>query len=237
MPGYKRQSSKSYYPKPTKVAKRARSSTSFSKYKNVGYAKEEMASKAEVKFFDTVFPAAGIPAGPASLIDSSIVAEIVNGTGPQARIGRKIRVVKVDYSYTITCNGVSLAGATDAIRYDIWLDRQCNGVAPVPADIYTAVAVNGTDQMPNLFNEKRFKRLYSKVFQFNSQNAIGAANACTNIGLKVEGSFRPNLVIEYDGTAGVINDLTSNNIFQSWSSDGGTCVTTSNLVRVHYTDA
>lgn len=221
---------KSYYSKPS--AKAVKRSSSKPK---VGYTAGTMYSPAEIKFFDTVFPAAGIPAGPATLIDSTVVAEIVNGTGPSDRIGRRVKIVKVDYSYTITANGVSIGGASDAVRYDMWIDRQCNGAAPAPAELYTAAAVVGTAQMPNLFNEKRFKRLYTKTHQFNTTNVIGGVAA--NVGLKVEGSFRPNCIIEYDATTGNITDLTSNNIFQCWSSDIGSASITSNFVRVHYVDA
>jgi len=201
-----------------------------------GYtASGAMVAAAEIKFFDTVFPAAGIPAGPASLIDSTVVAEIVNGTGPSDRIGRRIKVVKVDYSYALQLVGAS--GNNDCARYDIWLDRQCNGIAPAPGALYTSAATLGTNQMPNLFNEKRFKRLYTKTHLFNTMNSIGAGGVGSNVGMKFEGSFRPNCVIEYDDTTGNITDLTSNNIFQCWSSDSGLCVIQSNFVRIHYVDA
>lgn len=221
---------KSYYSKPAKKPRRSMT-------KAVGYAKSTVYPAAEVKFFDSVFPSTAIPAGPASVIDSTVVAEIVNGTGPQERIGRKIKVVKVDYSFSLVLNGLAAGTATDAVRYDIWLDRQCNGLAPAPGELYTGAPTLGTNQMPNLFNEKRFKRLYTKTHQFNTQNSAGAGGVPCNTGMKIEGSFRPNCVIEYDATTGIITDLTSNNIFQCWSSDAGLCVIGSNFVRVHYTDA
>lgn len=223
---------KSYYAKPAKRARKARSTVT----KAVGYAGSgSMPSPSEIKFNDTVFAAVGIPAGPASLIDSTVVAEIINGTGPSDRIGRRIRVVKVDYSFTIVLNGAAALLNTDAVRYDMWLDRQCNGVAPGPAELYTTAATNGTTQFPNLFNEKRFKRVYTKVHQFSAASAIGAASA--NVGLKIEGSFRPNCIIEFDATTGNITDLTSNNLFQCWSSDSGFCVVNTGLTRIHYVDA
>ena len=204
--------------------------------KSVGYAAAPKPPVAqEVKFKDTLFPAVGIPAGPASIIDATVVAEIVNGTGPTERIGRKIKVIKVDYSYTLVVNGAAAPLNVDAVRYDFWLDRQCNGFAPAAADLYTSLATAGTTQFPNLFNEKRFKRLFTRVHQFNPQSAIGVASA--NNAIKVEGSFRPNCIIEYDATTGNITDLTSNNIFQCWSTDNGTVAVNTGLTRVHYVDA
>ena len=206
--------------------------------KSVGYAAAPKPAVAqEVKFFDTVFPQTNVPVGSASLIDSTVVAEIVNGTGPQARIGRKIKVIKIDYDVTITYNGATATPReTDAVRIDYWLDKQCNGIAPLPAELYTTVApALGTQQMPNLYNEKRFKRLFSRVVQFNPQMSIGAASG--NFGHKFNGSFRPNCVIEYDNTTGNLTDLTSNNIFTCWSSDRGLCFTEAVFTRVHYVDA
>ena len=192
----------------------------------------------EVKFFDSTFPAAGLPAGPASLIDSTLVAEIQNGTGPQSRIGRKIRVTRIDFSYTVTRNGVSSGTGTDAFRYDIWLDRQSNGAAPGPLDLYTNIGggTPGTCEMVNLFNEKRFKRLFTKVEQINIIAGIGVGNAAADVGTKFEGSIYPKCVIEYDDSTGNITDLTSNNLFQSWSSDAGSFSVRTCVTRVHYTD-
>ena len=222
---------KRYVPK--RAPKRGRSTR-----KSIGYASApKPASPQEVKFFDTVFPTANIPAGSASLIDSTVVAEIQNGTGPQSRIGRKIKVIKIDYDVTVTYNGATATPrATDAVRIDYWLDKQCNGAAPAAAELYTTVApALGTGQMPNLFNEKRFKRLFSRVLQYNPQNSIGAASG--DVGVKFEGSFKPNCIIEYDASTGNITDLTSNNIFTCWSSDRGLCFTEAVFTRVHYVDA
>lgn len=204
--------------------------------RSIGYAGSgSRAAPAEIKFYDSTFGTVGVPAGPASIIDPTVVSGIVNGTGPSDRIGRRIKVVKVDYSFSIILNGAAALLNSDAVRYDMWLDRQCNGLAPTPAELYTAAATLGTTQFPNLFNEKRFKRMYTHVHQFNPASAIGAASA--NVGMKIEGSFSPNVVIEYDASTGAVGDLTSNNIFQCWSSDSGFCVVNTGFTRVHYVDA
>lgn len=214
----------------------ARPKTTSGLAKPYGYGLAPRKTRAEIKFFDSAFPSTAIPAGPASLIDSTVVAEIQNGTGPQDRIGRKIKVTKVDFSFTISAVGAIIGANTDCVRYDIWLDKQSNGAAPGPGDIYTALAgPPGTTQMPNLFNERRFTRLYSNVYQFNTQNSVGGA--VSNMGHKVEGSIYPNVIIEYDATTGNITDLTSNNLFQCWGSDSGLLVTQANFVRVHFVDA
>lgn len=204
--------------------------------KTIGYAGSgSKFTPAEVKFYDSAFGTLAIPAGPASLIDPTVVSGIVNGTGPSDRIRRRIKVVKVDYSFSIILNGAAALLNSDAIRYDMWLDRQCNGVAPAAAELYTAAGALGTTQFPNLFNEKRYKRMYTLVHQFNPASSIGANSA--NVGMKIEESFSPNVVIEYDASTGAVGDLTSNNIFQCWSSDSGFCVLNTGLTRVHYVDA
>lgn len=204
--------------------------------KSVGYAGSgSKYTPAEIKFYDSTFGAVGIPAGPASIIDPTVVSGIVNGTGPSDRIGRRIKVIKVDFSFTIVLNGAAALLNSDAVRYDMWLDRQCNGLSPTSTELYTAAATSGTTQFPNLFNEKRFKRLYTNVHQFNPQSSIGAASA--NVGMKIEGSFAPNCIIEFDASTGAVSDLTSNNLFQCWSSDSGFCVVNTGFTRVHYVDA
>lgn len=191
----------------------------------------------ELKFFDTVFGTAAIPPGPATLIDSTIV-NMINGVGPSDRVGRKVKVTKIDYSLSVVIVGATAGINTDAVRFDIFLDRQANGAAPTAADLYTAVAgVPGTGQFLNILNEKRFKRLYTNVRQLNLLSGIGAANPGANAGFKLEGSIYPNCIIEYDASAGNVTDLTSNNIITAWSSDGGFCVATATSTRVHYTDA
>ena len=208
------------------------------KARGVGYATMRV-KPSQIKFFDSAFPQTSIPAGPASLIDATLVAEIINGTGPRDRIGRKIKVVKIDYSLTVILSDATVGNNTEAIRYDIWLDKQCNGFAPAPTDLYTALATaTGTCQMPNLFNEKRFKRLYTHTVQMNTLNANTAPAALRpcSVGHKFEGSLRPNIVIEFDATTGNIADLTSNNIFQCWSTDNGVGITQNCFTRVHYTD-
>jgi len=190
----------------------------------------------EVKFFDSVFPTAGIPAGPASLIDPTIV-NMVNGTGPNDRIGRRVKVLKIDYSFSVVCGGAGLGLSSDAFRFDLWLDKQSNGAAPGPADLYTTAAVPGTAQMVNVLNEKRFKRLYSKVQSVNSQNAAGIGAVTTDIRYKFEGSIYPKVVLEYDASTGNITDLTSSNLFTSWSCDNGLCTVLAVFTRVHFVDA
>ena len=134
---------------PRTPAKRKPSPKTKAVRKSIGYAKQRVYPPAEIKFFDSSFPQSFVPAGPASLIDSTLVAEITNGTGPQSRIGRKIKVVKIDFSATLTANGGTITTNTEAIRFDIWLDKQSNGIAPGPAELYTALAGPlGTCQCP-----------------------------------------------------------------------------------------
>lgn len=191
----------------------------------------------EVKFFDSVFAAATIPAGAASLIDASML-EIVNGSGPSARLGRKIRVVRVDYSFSIVLVGSAAILNPDAYRFDIWLDKQCNGTAATAGDLYmNAGGVPGTCQFRNLSNEKRFKRLVTVTRELNGQTGVAVSNALANVGHKYDGTIYPKLEIEYEASTGAIADITSNNLFYSWSSDNGTIYCFAVNTRVYFVDA
>lgn len=189
--------------------------------------------KPEVKFLDTSNAAAAIAAGPASGIVSTIVSTI-NGAGPSQRVGRKIRVVGIEYAVSILCNFAAPL-ATDTVQFDVWLDRSSNGAAATAVQLYTASAVPGTNQFPNLFNEERFKRLHTEEHIFQAQSAIGAATAQSLY--KMEGKVKCNYVIEYTGNTGTVADLASNNIFVCYSSDNGYCALNAALYRVMYTDA
>lgn len=190
----------------------------------------------EVKFFDSVFPAASVPAGPASLIDSTIV-NMVNGVGPSDRIGRKVKITRIDYSLSVLLAANVSGINTEAFRFDIWLDRQANGAAPGPTDLYASTAgIPGTCQFVNILNEKRFKRLHTHVQAINLLTGVGVSNPGANVGYKLEGSIYPKTTLEYDASTGNVTDLTSANIFTAWSSDNGYAYCNAVGTRVHYTD-
>ena len=226
MPGYKK-----YPKKPTK--KRSRTSTGVTKRAPRATA----GLPVEVKFYDQALAAVGLPAGPASVIDSSICAGIINGSGPQNRVGRKIKVVQIDYSVNVTLNGTPSGPSVDIVQFDIFKDKQCNGAAATPAELYTAAATPGTCQMLNPFNEKRFSRIYTKSVLLNQTNSNGAANTPSNVALKFEGSIRPNCIVEYQASTAGVADVTTNNLFLAWSSDSGLSIISGVLTRVHYVDA
>lgn len=189
------------------------------------------AERAEVKYFDSNFGSVGVPAGPASLIDATII-NIVNGTGPSDRVGRRIRVVGIDYSTSV----ILLAGnANDVIQFDIWQDRQSNGNTAAPAELYTAIAgAQGTCQFPYLPNEKRFKRLIKRTVSFNSQNVVGGV--ALQMAEKVEGHIKCNFTVEYNASTGNVTDIVTNNVFTSWSSNIGACQTATVACRIRYVD-
>ena len=189
--------------------------------------------KPEMKFYDTGNAAGAIPAGPASVIVSSINL-VVNGAGPSARIGRKIRVHKIEYAVSLLCNFAAPL-ATDTVQFDLWLDRSANGTAPTPVQLYTAALVPGTNQYPNLFNEERFKRLHTEEHIFQPQPSIGAASAQALY--KMEGVVKCNYTIEFTGSTGAVADIASNNLVPVYSSDNGYCALNAAFYRIHYTDA
>lgn len=226
MPGTRK-----YPKKPTK--KRSRTSTGVTKRA----PKVAVGLPVEVKFYDQVLAAVGLPAGPASIIDSSICAGIINGSGPQNRVGRKIKVVQIDYSVNVTLNGTPAGANAEIVQFDIFKDKQCNGTAAAPADLYTASAAPGTCQMLVPFTEKRFSRLYTKSLIMNQTNSQSAANTPSNVATKFEGSIRPNCVVEYQASTGGIADIVTNNLFLAWSSDAGQAIISGVFTRVHYVDA
>lgn len=58
---------------------------------------------------------------------------IIEGTGPNARIGRKIKVIGLVVRLVCESSGAPLS-------FDLVRDRQCNGVAATAAQVYTTPA-------------------------------------------------------------------------------------------------
>lgn len=209
-------------------------------------------SIAEQKYVDTQ-PVAGAIANGPMVFQMDDILEIPTGTGPNERIGRKIKLthMSLDISVTTAC---TFATPHNKVRLRVWLDKQCNGVAAVLADVYDATIAAlclGTQAPLNLFNEGRFVLLgeSSRTIE-NSQDSTGAManNAIPNLNQYQVNQLLQQLwhcalevplsqVIEYSGPTGQINEIRSNQIFVEVSSDytGVSAIYRGN-VRVRYTD-
>jgi hypothetical protein len=135
------------------------------------------------------------------ILSTQALCSIVQGTGPQQRIGRKIRVKGVVFRATSTL-GVSTNNAWNPYTIDFIWDKQANGGTPLIGAIYQ----NGAPQnLPNPDNDERFEfvKRYSKDDPNSNFQIINT-------------SFKCNKLITYDGSTGAVADLTSNNLLVTY---------------------
>ena len=163
-----------------------------------------------------------------NIINGTILAGIIQGTGPTDRIGRNIRVVGVvvralvntDLSSSTTTN---FAPST----IDLVWDNQCNGSLALVADIYANPTFGAS--LPNPLFDKRFK--FAKRMQVKQPS--GSLNL-------VDYSYTCNKLVEYKastGTSGSIADLSSSNLYLIASTPGDAASKIEYSLRVLYVDA
>lgn len=185
----------------------------------------------EKKYYDTTL-VLGASAGVASVSQATgaLNLTIPNNTQVGGRVGSKI-VIK---SIQLKLNAVLAAGATDTDILHIYLvqDTQANGALPAIADVFTAGPVIGT-QLRNVENSMRFKIL--KHFVFNLSADAGVAAAFGGDTQQQECYIKCNIPIYYNGTAGAIGEIRSNNLFMIYGSNVAVA-TSGGAARLRYTD-
>ena len=186
----------------------------------------------ECKFFDTVWNPSVSTISLWQQVDlTNILCGIIQGAGPNQRIGRKIRVVGIVIRgcfATANVQGPATVWTLDVIR-----DKQCNGVVPTAAQIYTV----GTDftSLPNPYEETRFQFLH----RFQQLN-LGANSLIGEAVSAVSKSIKCNFTVEYKDSTGAVSDLTSDNLVLFMNPGPGQTTSFAglkNFFRVLYTDA
>ena len=156
----------------------------------------------ECKFYDYPLTVGTFPVGWTEVSSNtggnSPFAQIVQGTGPSQRIGRKIRVIGIVVRLIAVANGSPLA-------FDLVIDKQCNGAPATVAQVYSTPADPAS--FPNPFEETRFQFL-RRVENKNYALANSGQGEFT-----VSYTVKCNKVVEYNATTGNISDLTSDNLY------------------------
>jgi len=180
----------------------------------------------ELKAHDTVV--IGTAVGNAlGLYFAGAVFNIVQGTGDDQRVGRKVRVKKIHWKGMAENDAVT----SGIHQFYIIHDSQPNGALPVIGDIFSNSAPGAT--FLNLDNSHRFRILKSQV-------VVHPDKATTNLSqLPFEMHVECDIPIFFDGTAGAIGDLTTGNIlFVCGQNVSGTTTEAeiNGQVRVRYLD-
>lgn len=177
------------------------------------------AAPPELKYFDI-----NVASGTGTswqILSTLALCSITQGTGPQQRIGRKIRVKGVVFRATSTL-GVSTNNAWNPYTIDFIWDKQSNGATPAIGTIYQ----NGAPQnLPNPENDERF--VWQKRYAKNDPNS--------NFQI-IDTSFKCNRVITYDGTTGNMSDLTGTNLLVTYVCPFDADPTLTAVMRILFID-
>lgn len=155
------------------------------------------------------------------ILSTLALASIIQGTGSQQRIGRKIRVKGVVFR-AISTLGVASNNAQNPFTIDFIWDKQCNGATPTIGTIYQ----NGAAQnLPNPDNDERF--IWQKRVSRDDPNS--------NFQI-VNTSFKCNKLITYDGSTGNMSDLTSTNLLVTYVCPFDADPTLTAVMRILFID-
>lgn len=179
---------------------------------------KQMLNRQEMKFFDTTLSfncdaTAEVPA-------TGQLALIVQGTGNTNREGYLVTVKSIQIRGVLSfAPGAAATAASNAI-IQVMLDRQPNGAAAAVTDALTTTVMS--TGLPVVPNQYRFKTLKRIVVPVNSQAGVTTAYNNFNVCVDEYIKLKKPIEIRYNGNAGTVADLTTNNLFLFAGSDGST---------------
>lgn len=186
---------------------------------------ENIPRDVECKFFDTDFNATITSVN--SLI--STVNLIPQGFSASTRIAEHVVVKSIQVQGR--CTNTQTGSLSGIIYMWLVLDKQANGAQPIATDVWNTDNLSLT--LRNLNNMSRFVLLQGWLFQM-AQDGDDFFDTAVNINY-VTGVDIP---IHFDGTAGLIGEITGSNL-SLWAGTDNGSFTGGNLrgkVRIRYTD-
>lgn len=188
------------------------------------YVKRCMDRLVDEKWQDTTLTFNNIAS--AGVVGAGYFGTIQLGTGDTSRTGNNVRVQKM------LIKGHFSDTATGKYRIIVGMDRQCNGAACTASDVLSSVSTNGPYNHDTVvgWGGSRFEILSDVRGELNLQVA---ATALIN-----RYFFYKNkpYVVRYNGNAGTVSDVVSNNLFLLLVSDNST-VDFTGVLTLMYTDA
>lgn len=176
------------------------------------YGRYNRASGDELKFKDETFASLATTTGVTIL---QPFTGIESGTGESNRIGRKISAS----TYHIKGQAIlptSTDGPVDRLRIIVVLDKQANGAAATLTDYLETTDINGFRRLENV---GRFRSLHDKIITLNSTGGNGTNYSGVIRDVKI--NIKIPVPVEYNGTAGLIAEIKSNNILVFIISEKG----------------
>lgn len=189
--------------------------------------------KVELKFKDTNLVSTNISnIGSIPLSSLNIIPQ---GTGENNRIGRNVLVTKLMFKGELELQSqVSTTDAHDIVRIIVYWDQQTNGAPAVVLDVLESLDINA---FRNLANSKRFKILYDKKYVMNTGAAtvVSSAIVTAPITRNVNYYINMRMPVEFNSTAGTIDEIKSNNLGVIYISKHVNITQIKGKFRIRYT--
>lgn len=190
----------------------------------------------EVKYNDTTLAATAITA--AGIILHSTVNAPQQGTEVYQRVGRKISIRSIHMRGTINVpQQTDLALMCTNVRIIVYHDKQCNNATATVGNILQNADNNS---FRNIDTTRRFKILYDKNYSFNKNIAVlaGPVYSSPESQYNFEDlNKKVNIPIHFQGNAGTVADIASDNIGILCIADVATNAFLDGYFRIRYTDA
>lgn len=207
--------------------------------------------RSELKFIDFELNNGTVASPQGTLVSNGTTNNfclIPEGDGPTTRSGRNVMIKEIHARWIIARNNATTPVPADFFRLVFLVDTQCNGADPSPQAANTGVfqnmAADPTDAQAffNLFNGKRFKILYDKMWATGHTGA-GLAATDTFSGRGFRGKFskiwKKGLEITYDqqATTGTTATIRTNNVLAIMFSNSTNLHTIALNTRIRFTDS
>jgi hypothetical protein len=172
-------------------------------------------------------------------VNTSIGFYPQQGTDFTNRIGRRVKIIKIQMNCTLTPTPGTLGNSGETVRCDFWLDKECKGSAPNAADVYQDVNMN-TIAFQNANFLRRFVHLHQtfhaitpmSVLSSNVTSATAQTAACYEIPIP-----RGGIEVNFGSNNGTITDCLDNLVFMTMSQNNANPACTMQVVmRYWFTD-
>ncbi len=185
----------------------------------------------EVKFHDLDVNVNPVVVGGTVVQDSCVL--IPQGSSESDRRGRRAIVVGLEWRYRVRLLSSTTSSLGDTVRVILYVDMQCNGAAAAVTDLLESA------DYQSFYNKDRQSRFgvlsdtTHDLFHVAAQGD-GLAFVYADMAESEHVAVDLDLSVAFDGTAGTIADLTSNNVGVVLLSKSGGRVDFESKMRVSF---
>ncbi len=188
----------------------------------------------ELKFVDSATDLN--PLTTAGTVMISSLNLVIQGTGEQQRIGRRIVIKKIQFRFTVKHQSDVLAATSSTSRIMLILDKAANGAVATVSDVLQTAS--NVYSFNNLSNKNRFVTLMDKYVDLKSEAAAwDGTNDKFGRSQRTIKFFKKGLDIPIEtsgtGTPTIANIMSNNLLLLQICDQASTCEITG-LVRLRY---